>query len=292
MFRSIVIPLDGSLEAEAALPLAGTIARASGGSVHLLSVAPAAAQLGIEDSVDYLEGLTRDLRNAGVAAHSHVRCGDPAREIVTYARSERADLIVMATRAVGNRSMLALTSVTRNVLTETPAPILLLRPGSSVPGRIHTLLVPIDGSPGGSLAVAAARALADGTGARVVVLQVVVPVASHGFGATIDEYLDPEWEALARATAHTFVEAVARRLNQAGVESEARVATGEVGCEILRCADDVDADMVVMSTHSVTWPARAFLGSVADRVLCDGTRPVLLVRREPPAGETTAFSPQ
>ena len=72
------------------------------------------------------------------------------------------------------------------------------------------------------------------------------------------------------------------------MDCESRVATGEVSAEILRCAEEVDADIVVMSTHSVTWPARAYLGSVADRVLREGNRPVLLVRREPPAGEVVS----
>ena len=45
--------------------------------------------------------------------------------------------------------------------------------------------------------------------------------------------------------------------------------------------------MPIMSTHAVVWPLQAYLGSVADTVLHDG-RPVLLIRREAPVGDTAA----
>jgi nucleotide-binding universal stress UspA family protein len=63
------------------------------------------------------------------------------------------------------------------------------------------------------------------------------------------------------------------------------VTTGDVASEIIRVADEVEADLVVMSTHSIAWPGQAYVGSVADSVAANGQRPVLLVRREAPAGE-------
>jgi nucleotide-binding universal stress UspA family protein len=47
-------------------------------------------------------------------------------------------------------------------------------------------------------------------------------------------------------------------------------------------ADEADADLIVMSTHAYTGPARALLGSTADALVRTAKRPVLLVRR--PAG--------
>jgi nucleotide-binding universal stress UspA family protein len=38
MSQRILVPLDGSVRAEYALPIAARIARASGGSLHLLEV--------------------------------------------------------------------------------------------------------------------------------------------------------------------------------------------------------------------------------------------------------------
>ncbi|HEV2579991.1 MAG TPA: universal stress protein, partial [Ktedonobacteraceae bacterium] len=38
MFKKILVPLDGSVRAESALPVAARIARASGGSIMLVQV--------------------------------------------------------------------------------------------------------------------------------------------------------------------------------------------------------------------------------------------------------------
>jgi nucleotide-binding universal stress UspA family protein len=295
MFRSILVPLDGTPDAAAAIPLARTIAQATGGAVHLLQVIPSPTPGGTSEAAAYLEPLAEELRSVDLRVDMSVRKGDPGSQIIGYARALAVDLIVMATRAIGQRSILALTSVARHVVTESPAPVLLLRPGAIGAGQVHTLLVPVDGSPGGSLALAAARALAHATGSRIVLLDVVVPVPATALaalpGMTVGGYIDAAWEDLARASAHNYVDSLAYSLTSAGVVCEGRVATGDVSAEIVQCAEDVDADLIVMSTHAVPWPARAFLGSVADRVVRDGDRPVLLVRREPPAGDATPDQP-
>jgi nucleotide-binding universal stress UspA family protein len=80
---------------------------------------------------------------------------------------------------------------------------------------------------------------------------------------TLGGFIDPSWEDLARTTARGYVDALAKQVARTGVAIESRLATGEVAVEIERCAEDVDADLVVMSTRSVVWPMQAYLGSVA-----------------------------
>jgi nucleotide-binding universal stress UspA family protein len=198
----------------------------------------------------------------------------------------------MASHAYGSHSIAALASVSRRVLASSPAPVLLVRPGGVRTTRIRTLLVPVDGSPGGSLALGVALAMTRVTGARIVLLDVVVPLAATEFGdlqgMTHGGFVDPNWEQLAHTTARAYVDGLAEQLARKGVNVEPRLATGEVVAEIERCAAEIDADLVVMSTHSVVWPLQAYLGSVADAVLRDGRRPVLLIRREAPVGDTAA----
>jgi nucleotide-binding universal stress UspA family protein len=291
MFRSILVPLDGSPHAAAALPLARSMATATRSALHLLRVVPA-SQSAANEAASYLESIANELRSDGLSVDTMIGLGDAATEIVKVARAKEVDLIVMATHARGNRSILALTSVARRVLTESPSPVLLARPGGVRLHALRTLLVPVDGSPGGALALAAAIALARSTHARLVLLNVVVPVPINAFAAlpatSLGVYIDPAWEDLARASAASYVDSMARRLTDVGVVAEGRVTTGEVAPEIVRVADEVESDLVVMSTHSIAWPGQAYLGSVADSVVANGQRPVLLVRREAPAGEVTA----
>src|SRR5262249_43945623 len=128
-------------------------------------------------------------------------------------------------------------------------------------------------------------ALAIATHGRVVLLDVVVPVPTEAFaalGTTVGGYIDPAWEDLARTSARMYVDGLASRLQASGLDAEGHVATGDIGTEILRCAAEIDADTIVMSTHKVVAPERAFAPSVADHIIRQGVRPVLLVKREPP----------
>lgn len=288
MFRSILVPLDASLDSADALPIARIVAKASGGTIHLLTVRPPTSEKAASDA--WLADYAAELRSNGIEVDVSTTSGDVVASIVRYAQSRAVDLLVMATRAVGPRSILALTSVARQMLTVSPCPVLLVRPGDRQPDQIANLLVPLDGSPGGSLALAAARALASAAESRLVLLQVVVPVTAEAVaalpGLTVGGYIDPEWEEIACAAARGYVNGVAQRLRAGGVRCEARVAVGDVATEILRTAAEMDADLIVMSTHAAPWSTRAYIGSVAECVLRNGSRPVLAVRRESPAGES------
>jgi nucleotide-binding universal stress UspA family protein len=294
MFHSILVPLDGSAYSAAALPVARTVAAATGSAIQLLRVVTKGSQTENNQAASYLEPIGQELRTTSLRVDATVEQGDPATEIVKFARDRDVDLIVMATHAHGSRSILALTSVARQVLAESPAPILMVHPGGRGAHHIQKLLVPVDGSPGGSLALAAAAWLCRRTGASMVLLDVVVPVPIDAFAAmpalSLGAYVDPAWEDQARSAARIYVDSLARLLTETGLVCEARVATGDVASEIIRSADEVDADLVVMSTHSIAWPGQAYLGSVADSVVAHSGRPVLLLRRERPAGESAMAS--
>src|SRR5438105_9655403 len=92
-------------------------------------------------------------------------------------------------------------------------------------------------------------------------------------------YIDPAWDEEALRGAQTYVEGLSRQLQSSGLRVDARALRGDVAPTIDAVAAETDADMVVMSTHALTGPARAVLGSVADSVVRTSHRPVLLVRR-------------
>ena len=66
----------------------------------------------------------------------HVWCGPPASAIVEVARTEKVDLIVMATHGRSGLEHLVLGSVVESVLRNTPAPVLVLRPESAPMGAL------------------------------------------------------------------------------------------------------------------------------------------------------------
>lgn len=251
MFRTLLVPTDTSVESATAEQLARQVARATGGTVKTLAFA------NVESS---------------------------ASRILSAACLEQADLIVLGMYGDDPLAIVPSTSLAHEVVLHSPCPV-LVAPATERPFQLHTLLVPVDGTPGGSLALAAARALAESCNARLVLVDVVVPVPAVASatlrGMTVGGYIDPDWDVLALNAAREYVDSVSERLRDAGLEVETHVATGSVGETIIEYAQNTGADAIVMSTHSVEHTGPVPLGSVADYVLRNTRRPVLLVKREP-----------
>jgi nucleotide-binding universal stress UspA family protein len=295
MFSKILIPLDGRDEAAIALTPARAVAEATGASLTLLTVVDDGA-LGVERAAaeTALAYRASSLAADGVSVETRLRVGTPATEIVAAATEAGADLIAMATHGRSGLVRAFLGSVAQQVVASSPVPVLLLHPEGHAMTQVSTMLVPVDGSPGGALALASAVALSGPTKARIVLVQVVVPLMAYrmvdasGFGAGYGGglYVDPDWDADALHAAERYTGALADRLRSAGAAAEGlAVMGGAIGPSasvveaIGAAADRVDADLIVMSTHAHTGAARLLLGSVADALVRNSHRPVLLVRR-------------
>jgi len=100
MFHSILVPLDGTPESATAVPLARTVARATGGSLHLLTVTPCDSPNAQAVASVYLQATAALVCDAGVSVRTTNRVGDPAREIVRVALANKIDLVVMGSHKV------------------------------------------------------------------------------------------------------------------------------------------------------------------------------------------------
>ena len=68
-----------------------------------------------------------------------------------------------------------------------------------------------------------------------------------------------------------------------GISFNIRVETGNPAMEIIRVANEINANLIAMSTHGRSGITRWAFGSITDRVLRGATTPVFLVRaREEP----------
>jgi nucleotide-binding universal stress UspA family protein len=295
VFQKVLVPLDGTAESAVALPLARLVAAATGARVRLLRVinprGTSAREAATSEANDYLARIRDELGLGEPPVEATVReSGSPGPEIEHEADQWGADLIVMATRGRGGLSRAVFGSVAQHVLTNGSRPLLLVRPGGHRATHLSKLLVPVDGSPGAALALSAAVPLAQAAKARMVVLQVVVPSAAylvHDMTGTASMTFDPAWDAEALAGAQQYVSGLTTRLQGMGVAAEGRAVLGEmadtlmgrVSGIIIDAAEDVAADIIVMSTHALTGPIRTVVGSTADEVVRNASRPVLLIRK-------------
>lgn len=78
--------------------------------------------------LDYLEGLSVFIQESGSKVDVAVRMGEPAREIIGFAREGGFDLIVMATHGRSGLSELVQGSIAEAVVKSGVTPVLLVRP--------------------------------------------------------------------------------------------------------------------------------------------------------------------
>jgi nucleotide-binding universal stress UspA family protein len=143
-WKRMVVALDGSPTAEAALADAAQLARAMGATLHLVRVKGTKPKLlthpGLPfpvpegDPQTYLEGIADGLAAKQILALPTVRVGEPAEEILAVAKEVGAGLICLSTHGRTGLSRVLLGSVAESVLRAAPCPVLLRRTvGSASP---------------------------------------------------------------------------------------------------------------------------------------------------------------
>ena len=138
MFRNILVAVDGSEAATAALEKAIELARRGGGRLTLISVAaPPRWRLAGPFVVPYPneEELVREAQDVvqraqelvpdDVPVSTVVRTRPAAAAILDRVEQGEHDLVVMGSRGLGPASSLFLGSVSRAVLVRSPVPVLI-----------------------------------------------------------------------------------------------------------------------------------------------------------------------
>ncbi len=136
MFRTILVPLDGSKLAEESLDRVRDLARTHRSKVILLRVAfalvfPGAdatdAQIRVtEEAIGYLGKIQKRLEAEGIKAETAVRYGFPAEEILVHVNRGGIDLIVISTHGRKGISHTLLGSVVEKIVRSSPVPVLTL----------------------------------------------------------------------------------------------------------------------------------------------------------------------
>ncbi len=138
------------------------------------------------------------------------------------------------------------------------------------------ILVPLDGSKVAEGVLPHARALAFAEGAEIILLRVAVnPALEFTFSdPSVAQGIVEDLETQSKE----YMAGVEESLKKDGFQVSTLIREGAVADMIQRTAEEVGADVIAMSTHGRTGPARWLLGSVADRVVRNSNIPVLLIR--------------
>jgi nucleotide-binding universal stress UspA family protein len=307
MYRSILVPLDGSTFGEHALPLAASIVRRAGARLTLAHVHEPMATLYGEGAIALSDDLDAHARREKSAYLDQVlaRMGSAAPKStatllleggVTEAIREqvvrdKVELVVMTTHGRGPLGRFWLGSVADKLLRQLTVPLLLVHPNEKSPdvaaeAAFKHILIPLDGSDLAERMLSPATALGELMGAHFTLLRLVKPVhprLPYTEGLSIaqlaGEILDQieKLQGELRNEAQDYLTGLAERLRARSLRVQTRVAVDEhPATAILHEAAACGADLIAMETHGRGGLSRLFLGSVADKVLRGTTFPVLL----------------
>lgn len=139
------------------------------------------------------------------------------------------------------------------------------------------VLVPVDGSEVAESILPFIRDIAGPLDLDLVLLRVNRPIPPMVLeGTRTFEVEDIEGR---REEAEAYLKGLAGELQAAGLRAETRVRRGEPVEEILGAAREEGVDLIAMTTHGRTGPARLLWGSVAEGVLRHAAIPVFLLRQ-------------
>jgi nucleotide-binding universal stress UspA family protein len=254
----------------------GILAR---GTPVLTDTSPAVWEALLEASQSEARLAEQRLRERWPDAEVVVTDAPPVPGILARARKLRAEVIVLGSRGLGAVGRFFLGSVSRAVVRQSPAAVLVVRGAARRPRRF---LIGIDGSPHARGAVAFVAGLTAPRGSQVHLLRVVEPVRPPSTGllpARARALITQEVAALERehvAAARRNLEAAQAQLARAGWRVKTEVRTGRPLEELL--AASRGADVLVVGARGIGAVERLLLGSVAEGVVTRATVPVLIVR--------------
>jgi nucleotide-binding universal stress UspA family protein len=263
----ILVPLDGSEHALAALPVAkvfGDVERATLRIMHVGEREQGGAEaLRLEPSV--LDVSTID-----------ARIGEPVAEILLVAEEIEPRLIVMCTHTAA-RSGKVLGSTAMNVLRNARCPLVLVPPErGSIPWRLQHVLVPHDGTPTTSAALRPAAEIAEHAGAELLVVHVthVQPSPAEPGSFTTPGYVDQpqhEWP----AWSSEFAKRLASVCPLGHLHVRIFLSRGNPAAEIMRLAKEQSTDLIVLAWRARWENPRA---AIFKQVIGEARCPIMVVR--------------
>jgi nucleotide-binding universal stress UspA family protein len=280
--RRILCPVDFSTCSVRALQQAFAVSGWYGAAVAVMHV-HGVPELPLMVDRDRLATELRTFVTTEAPAGCEVDCvleegDDVRRAILRRAAESKDDLIIMGTHGRSGFQHLLLGSIAERVIRTSETPVVVVPPGAATPkaGEIHgwRIVCATDFSDGSARALEYAAAFAAQTRAALTVAHIVEIPDDFGEDAAgdISDYRTARFER-AQAPLLAAIEPLQRACHVTPLLLGGRPST-----EILRLADEQQADLIVMGVHGRGAVDRMIFGSVTEHVVRRATCSVLTVR--------------
>ncbi len=295
MSRWIVCGIDGSKESLAAAVVAARLAERLDASLELAYVEPPGGALSGQQSQGtrhlrrpddrarrVLERIERGVPELEV--DSRVLTGEPDDELIELASKLGAAVLVVGSRGLGAVKGALQGSVSSSLMKRSERPVVVVPPGAAGEERAgaacSTVVCGVDRSDAAPGVAHVAAALAAALGLELVLAHAYSaalpdPVPGpHGVAALDYE----EFVARERDSARRLLEGVARE-TETHCPTRLRTEAASPVPALERCAEDEDAELIVVGTDGRGALASALLGSTSAELAGSARTPVVVVPR-------------
>ena len=298
-FRNILFPTDFTPHARSALKYAAAFARKNAGRVVLFSVQSARVPPNLmtlpervlrEEENEWLLQLRHEVQQLltdplfdGLEVEPVIVEGESAVEIAKAVRDYDIDLVTVVTHGRRGLARALFGSTAEEIIAEAPCPVLTIRPpqrdfiehrNNKTEIHLNRILLATHFRPSSFAAMQTARRIAELVDAELHAVYVI----GDYFEQFSLLFPDEGSSALSRMRSE-----VQQRMEDFAREREAKVKThvaeGRPYAEIVRLADAIDADLIVIGTsvHASLFGGAPSLGSEIERVVRNAPCPVLCV---------------
>jgi nucleotide-binding universal stress UspA family protein len=296
MYKKILIASDGSDEAQGAAEAVVKLGFTDGAEVLLMGALDVSgvsyhglSALNEEEMQRVkaacrernLEGIEKCLQALGLTKiTSLVVEQTPAVAISETAKKENVDLVVMGRRGLGAIRSFFLGSVSLKVLELCEKPVLVVPKNYQALGPLKTIIAPTDFSKAASMGILHAVQLAKSVNARLVLVHNAPSTKAlpEGLPEEVPAELEKsDSQDKVRASYMAKLEEIAKPLRDEGATVICEVHTAGVAQSIVSTVKELDAGLIVMSSHGRSGVEKLFVGSFAVNVVKQSPVPVLVV---------------
>jgi nucleotide-binding universal stress UspA family protein len=301
MYRVIMVPTDGTGFDREAIRVALRIAERTEAKLRLVRVLGTGTFFGVamaaegtavaaevvrserDRALSELYALAAECRTISNAAISVDLHAGPVSDVLeNYARRHEVDLIVISTHGRSGIARMSLGSVTDSLIRHTSIPVLVVKPPASylnpqAGNAFSHVVVPLDGSSLAEQILPPIATLATLEGAELTLLHVI---KTRNLGPTEITTPDvPWWERDVKA-AQIYLQRISRQLRRrAGLCVRTDIVVSQnVSSAISDFAAREKVDLIAIATHGRGGLARMLRGSVADGVLHQANRSMLVLK--------------
>jgi len=306
MLKNVLVPLDGSVLAECALPHAIALAKAFDAQITLLNVLeqptesfgrpkadPLDWYLQKTEANKYLEAVRKRLEKSHISVKTILLEGRAIEQIIEMAHANDVDLLVLSSHGKHGANGWSVSGIVQQVLHRVRISTLIIRAYHSnvVPlGDLfyRRLLVPLDGSRRAGSALPLATALIQAHHAELMLVHVVSkPEMARYMPLTQeDAELMNRFVERNQEEGNKYLDQLREHL-PANVQTRLLVSDN-IAATIQNFSEQEQIDLLILSAHGYSGEAKWPYGSVTNRFITDGTMPLLIVQDLPQEGSDPA----